>query len=71
MSTKDVKSRDKSLNNNGCCNHPNCFIAILRGARNGFFYGSKLRFAHAFVMSFLFGKGDLRSRLIWAFKMAY
>ena len=33
-----------------CCNHNSCAIAIARGARNGFYYGSRLRFAHAFVM---------------------
>ena len=53
------------------CNHKNCFIAILRGARNGFVYGSRLRFAHAFVMSVLFGKGTLQSRFKWAIKMAF
>ena len=45
-------------------------VACLKGARNGFYYASRLRFAHAFVMSFLFGKGSLKSRLLWAFKMA-
>ena len=53
-----------------CCNHNNCAIAILRGARNGFYYGSRLRFAHAFVMGVLFGKGTLKERFNWALKMA-
>ena len=55
---------------NNPCNHKNCIIAILRGARNGFFYGARLRFAHAFVMSFLFGKGTYKERIILAVKMA-
>ena len=42
----------------------------MRGARNGFYYGSRLRFAHAFVMGFLFGHGSLQKRFTWAVKMA-
>jgi len=38
-------------------------FAILKGARNGFVYGVKVRFPHAVVMSILFGKGDWQSRL--------
>ena len=56
--------------NKPICNHKVCIFSILRGARNGFFYGFRLRFAHAFVMSFIFGKGTLKSRLQWALKMA-
>ena len=57
-------------NKQRCCNHNNCVVAIIRGARNGFYYGSRLRFAHAFVMGVLFGKGTMSSRFIWALKMA-
>lgn len=32
-------------------------LAILKGARNGFVYGCKVRFPHALVMSALFGRG--------------
>ncbi|TEB26388.1 peroxisomal protein [Coprinellus micaceus] len=35
------------------------YLAILKGARNGFVYGVKVRFPHALVMSILFGRGDL------------
>mmetsp|Transcript_4703 Transcript_4703/g.7107 ORF Transcript_4703/g.7107 Transcript_4703/m.7107 type:complete len:146 (-) Transcript_4703:297-734(-) len=52
------------------CSHDNCAISTLKGARNGFFYGSRLRFAHAFVMSILFGRGNLNDRVKWAVKMA-
>ena len=52
------------------CSHDNCAISALKGAMNGFFYGSRLRFAHAFVMGILFGKGTLTERVKWAFKMA-
>lgn len=51
--------------------HDACTVSILKGTRNGFYYGSRLRFAHAFVMSVLFGKGTLSSRLSWAAKMAF
>lgn len=33
------------------------YLAILKGARNGFVYGVKVRFPHALMMAFLFGKG--------------
>ncbi|KAE9410773.1 peroxisomal membrane protein 4 [Gymnopus androsaceus JB14] len=39
------------------------YLAILKGARNGFVYGVKVRFPHAVVMSILFGRGDVTSRL--------
>ncbi|KAG6902792.1 hypothetical protein C0995_011279 [Termitomyces sp. Mi166 len=39
------------------------YLAILKGARNGFVYGVKVRFPHAVVMSILFGRGDWRTRL--------
>ncbi|KAF7339751.1 hypothetical protein MSAN_02190600 [Mycena sanguinolenta] len=38
------------------------YLAILKGARNGFVYGVKVRFPHALVMSILFGRGDWKSR---------
>jgi peroxisomal membrane protein 4 len=52
------------------CNHSNCYLSSIKGARNGFYYGSRLRFAHAFVMSILFGKGPLKDRFKWAVDMA-
>jgi len=33
------------------------YLAVLKGARNGFVYGVKVRFPHALVMSILFGHG--------------
>ncbi|KAF9270482.1 peroxisomal membrane protein 4 [Marasmius fiardii PR-910] len=44
------------------------YLAILKGARNGFVYGVKVRFPHAVVMSILFGRGDWKSRLQVIFK---
>ncbi|TIB30907.1 hypothetical protein E3P84_03152 [Wallemia ichthyophaga] len=38
-------------------------LSVIKGARNGFVYGAKIRFPHALVMTFLFGRGDLRSKL--------
>ncbi|KAJ3495888.1 hypothetical protein NLJ89_g10564 [Agrocybe chaxingu] len=38
------------------------YLAILKGARNGFVYGVKVRFPHALVMSILFGRGDWKAR---------
>jgi peroxisomal membrane protein 4 len=34
------------------------YLAILKGARNGFVYGCKVRFPHALVMAILFGRGE-------------
>jgi len=34
------------------------YLAILKGARNGFVYGVKIRFPHALLMSVLFGRGE-------------
>ncbi|KAL8820334.1 MAG: hypothetical protein Q9223_001414 [Gallowayella weberi] len=38
-------------------------FAIVKGARNGFTYGAKIRFPHALVMVFLFRSGTLREKL--------
>ena len=32
-------------------------FTVLKGARNGMVYGAKIRFPHALVMTFLFGRG--------------
>ncbi|KAI0271557.1 peroxisomal membrane protein 4 [Gloeopeniophorella convolvens] len=39
------------------------YLAILKGARNGFVYGAKVRFPHALIMAILFGRGDWQTRL--------
>ncbi|KIY69662.1 peroxisomal membrane protein 4 [Cylindrobasidium torrendii FP15055 ss-10] len=39
------------------------YLAVLKGARNGFVYGVKVRFPHALVMSILFGRGDIQTRI--------
>jgi hypothetical protein len=37
------------------CHHDStCFLSALRGARNGIYYGAKIRFMHAVVMTILF-----------------
>ncbi|KIJ68647.1 hypothetical protein HYDPIDRAFT_82708 [Hydnomerulius pinastri MD-312] len=38
------------------------YLAILKGARNGFVYGVKVRFPHALIMAILFGRGDWKAR---------
>ncbi|KDN45889.1 peroxisomal membrane protein 4 [Tilletiaria anomala UBC 951] len=43
-------------------------FTILKGARNGLVYGTKIRFPHALVMSILFGRGSARDRLRFVFK---
>lgn len=44
------------------------YLAILKGARNGFVYGVKVRFPHALVMSILFGRGSWQSRAQMIFR---
>jgi len=39
------------------------YLAILKGARNGFVYGVKVRFPHALIMAILFGRGTWQDRL--------
>ena len=48
------------------------YLAILKGARNGFVYGVKVRFPHALVMSILFGRGEyVFASLFWTFLLTY
>lgn len=46
-----------------CCSHESCFLAVLRGFRHGAWYGAKIRFPHALVMTFLFRSGSLSDKL--------
>ncbi|CAL1696459.1 unnamed protein product [Somion occarium] len=39
------------------------YLGILKGARNGFVYGVKVRFPHALIMAILFGRADWPTRL--------
>ncbi|KAH8820318.1 peroxisomal membrane protein-like protein [Xylogone sp. PMI_703] len=43
-------------------------LAILKAARNGAVYGTKIRFPHALVMIFLFRSGTVREKLLLIFK---
>ncbi|PVU90401.1 hypothetical protein BB561_004901 [Smittium simulii] len=38
-------------------------LSVVKGARNGLVYGAKIRFPHALVMTFLFKRGSLQSKL--------
>jgi len=44
------------------------FLAILKAARNGAVYGSKVRFPHALVMVFLFRSGSFREKVWLVYK---
>jgi peroxisomal membrane protein 4 len=39
------------------------FFTVVKGFRNGIVYGAKIRFPHALVMTFLFGRGTPREKL--------
>lgn len=43
-------------------------FTVLKGARNGMVYGAKIRFPHALVMTFLFGRGTTSQKLQYVFK---
>ncbi len=38
-------------------------LAMLAGAQNGASYGARIRLPHALIMTFLFQKGSLESKL--------
>ncbi|XP_004349317.2 peroxisomal membrane protein 4 [Capsaspora owczarzaki ATCC 30864] len=46
-------------------------LAIVKGFRNGLVYGAKIRAPHAFVMTFLFGRGSLKNKATAIFKATY
>ena len=45
--------------------HDSHIVSVLRGARNGFYYGARTRAMHSFVMAVLFKKGPLMERARW------
>ena len=44
-------------------NYKREIIKILRGCRNGFYYGGKVRIMHSLVIMILFGKGSLQKKV--------
>lgn len=50
---------------------PGFVISTLRGLRNGIYYGGKVRLMHSLVMTLLFKKGSLKSKLIGIWQMTY
>lgn len=55
----------------GCCPHDSCIIAAIRGARQGLYYGGRIRIAHSIVMQVLFGTGDTVAKLKKAFWLSW
>ncbi len=56
----------------GClCPHDSCWLAIVRGLRQGIVYGCKIRFPHALVMTFLFRNGSFVDKMRAVIKMTY
>jgi peroxisomal membrane protein 4 len=43
-------------------------FTVLKGARNGMVYGAKIRFPHALVMTFLFGRGTPMQKIQYVIK---
>ncbi len=60
-----------SLFKSDVCTHDNCAISSIRGLRNGFYYGAKVRISHAIVMGLLFGKGNYFDILKNALNLAW
>lgn len=46
----------------GVCPHDSCLLSIIRGFRHGLWYGAKIRFPHALVMTFLFRSGSFSDK---------
>jgi peroxisomal membrane protein 4 len=46
-----------------CKHESTCLSSAIRGARNGLYYGAKIRCLHALVMTFLFKKGSLKEKM--------
>eukprot|EP00004_Rigifila_ramosa_P016335 TRINITY_DN3867_c0_g1_i1.p1 TRINITY_DN3867_c0_g1~~TRINITY_DN3867_c0_g1_i1.p1 ORF type:complete len:205 (+),score=44.88 TRINITY_DN3867_c0_g1_i1:8-622(+) len=57
----------KTWHCHGACRHESCFLAALRGFRQGAVYGVRIRLPHAVVMTFLFRTGTLQQKLKWIF----
>eukprot|EP00002_Diphylleia_rotans_P028480 TRINITY_DN5750_c0_g1_i1.p1 TRINITY_DN5750_c0_g1~~TRINITY_DN5750_c0_g1_i1.p1 ORF type:complete len:206 (+),score=40.64 TRINITY_DN5750_c0_g1_i1:46-663(+) len=55
----------------GACAHDSCVLSVLRGFRQGAVYGAKIRFPHAFVMTFLFRDGSVREKVRAIFKATF
>lgn len=51
------------------CAHSDCFKSALRGAVHGLWYGAKVRFCHAIVITILFRKGGLLQKMISVIKL--
>ena len=46
-------------------------ISAVRGARQGLYYGGKVRFTHSIVMQYLFGRGTIMEKLKVSFKLSW
>lgn len=53
------------------CAHSSCVMSSLRGARNGVYYGAKIRLMHALVMTILFKKGSLKSKVKYIAQLTF
>ena len=54
-----------------CCPHEHCLMAALRGARQGLYYGARIRFAHSIVMQLLFGTGNTKDKITRIIQLAW
>ena len=50
---------------------PSFFVSTLRGLRNGMYYGGKVRFTHALVMTLLFRKGPMKEKMKSIFQLTW
>jgi len=56
----------------GVCPHSSCLLAVVRSFRQGLVYGTKVRFPHALVMTFMFGRqATVREKLIAVLTATY
>jgi peroxisomal membrane protein 4 len=55
----------------GVCPHDSCVLSVIRGFRHGLWYGAKIRFPHALVMTFLFRSGSFQDKMRDIFKATW
>ncbi|KAM3133184.1 hypothetical protein pb186bvf_014760 [Paramecium bursaria] len=54
-----------------CSHEGNCLQSSFMGLRQGIYYGGRIRFFHALVMTLLFRPGPLRQKIFQIIKLTY
>ncbi|KRX08086.1 hypothetical protein PPERSA_10448 [Pseudocohnilembus persalinus] len=61
-----------NISNKQVCSHEGpCWLSSVKGLRQGIYYGMKIRFFHALVMTMLFKQGTLKQKIQTILKLTY